>query len=70
VPVADGRPTTLLECMPANGGKTSMAQFVTTTQVARPWVALVGIHLTDPTDAVFAGLEVAMTVLTAWAGPH
>jgi hypothetical protein len=33
---ADGRHITLLECRPANGGKTTIAQVMTTTQVARP----------------------------------
>lgn len=64
---ADGRPVTLLECMPANGGKTVIAQVMTTTQVTRPRIALIGVHLDDPCDAAFDGLEVAMTGLTTWA---
>ncbi len=64
---ADGREITLLDCMPANGGKTVIAQVATTTQVTRPRVALIGVHLADASDEVFAGQEVSMTGLTPWA---
>ena len=64
---ADGREVTLLDCMPAEGGKTVIAQTSTTTQVSRPRVAMVGVHLADAADAVFAGMEVSITGLTPWA---
>jgi hypothetical protein len=64
---ADGREVTLLDCMPANGGHTVIAQVITTTQVTRPRVALIGLHLADASDAVFDGLEVSITGLTPWA---
>ena len=63
---ANGREITLLECMPATGGQTTMAQVRTTTQVVRPRVALVGIRLDDPREEVFDGLETSMTGLTAF----
>lgn len=67
---ADGRQITLLDTHPANGGDTFTvtAQLQTTFQVARPLVAMVGIHLADAADAVFHGLRVEMTGLTAFAG--
>ena len=61
---ADGREVTLLDCMPAEGGKTVIAQTSTTTQVSRPRVAMVGVHLADAADAVFVGMEVSITGLT------
>lgn len=64
---ADGREVTLLDCMPAEGGKTVIAQTSTTTQVSRPRIAILGVHLADGADAVFAGMEVAVTGLTPWA---
>jgi hypothetical protein len=64
---ANGREITLLESAPANGGHTTMAQVVTTTQVVQPRVALVGIRLNDPREEVFDGLKTSMTLLTAWA---
>lgn len=65
---ADGRRVTLLEVNPDNGGHTVWAEIQTTFEVARPRVALVGIHLADAAQAVFNGLEVEMTGLTAFAG--
>jgi hypothetical protein len=64
---ANGREITLLESLPANGGRTTIAQVMTTTQVVRPRVALVGIRLDDPSQEVFDGLKTSMTGLTAWA---
>lgn len=64
---ANGREITLLEVSPANGGKRTMAQVITTTQVVQPRVALVGIRLDDPGDEVFDGLNTSMTGLTALA---
>jgi hypothetical protein len=64
---ANGREITLLESLPANGGRTTMAQVVTTTQVVRPRVALVGIRLDDPRQEVFDGQKTSMTGLTALA---
>lgn len=65
---ADGRRITLLEVNPANGGHTVWAELHTTFEVARPRVAMVGIHLEDAAEALFNGLEVEMTGLTAFAG--
>jgi hypothetical protein len=65
---ADGRRITLLEINPANGGHTVTAELRTTFEVARPGVAMVGIHLADAAEAVFHGLSVEMTGLTAFAG--
>ncbi len=64
---ANGREITLLESIPANGGHTTMAQVVTTTQVVQPRVALVGIRLNEPREEVFDGLKTGMTGLTTWA---
>lgn len=64
---ADGRQVTLLECQPANGGTMTLAQVITTTQVFRTGVALIGVHLSDESDAVFNGLDTAVTGLTPWA---
>jgi hypothetical protein len=65
---ADGRQITLLDTYPANGGHTVIAQVQTTFEVAKPSVAMVGIHLEDDTEAVFNGLAVEMTGLTTFAG--
>jgi hypothetical protein len=65
---ADGRRITLLEINPANGGHTVIAELRTTFEVARPGVAMVGIHLADAEEAVFHGLSVELTGLTAFAG--
>lgn len=64
---ANGREITLIESLPAQGGQTTMAQVVTTTQVVRPRVALVGVRLDDPRQEIFDGLKTSMTGLTAWA---
>jgi hypothetical protein len=63
----NGREITLLESVPTNGGHTTIAQVMTTTQVVRPRVALLGIRLDDPREEVFDGLEASMTGLTAFA---
>jgi len=63
---ADGRHVTLVECQPANGGKTTMGQQHTVVEVFRPSVVLVGIHLESAEDEVFDGIEVEMANLTAW----
>jgi hypothetical protein len=65
---ADGRQVTLLDCSQANGGKMVIAQTMTSTQMLRASVALVGIHLDSSGDEVFDGFEVSMSGLTAWAG--
>jgi hypothetical protein len=64
---ASGREITLLESIPANGGHTTMAQVITTTQVVQPRVALVGVRLNHPLEEVFDGLKTSMTGLTAFA---
>jgi hypothetical protein len=64
---AAGRHITLIESMPANGGQTTMAQVITTTQVVRPRIALVGVHLDEPDQPVFDGLQASLSGLTAWA---
>lgn len=53
--------------MPANGGRTTIAQVVTTTQVVRPRVALIGVHLDEPDQPVFDGMQASLTGLTEWA---
>lgn len=64
---ANGRQITLVECMPANGGQITIAQVMTTTEVFRPRVALVGVHLESPDQPIFDGFEASLTGLTAWA---
>lgn len=64
---AAGRHITLIESMPANGGRTTIAQVISTTQVVRPRVALIGVHLDDPNQPVFDGMFASLTGLTAWA---
>jgi ApeA N-terminal domain 1 len=68
---ADGRQITLLDINPPNNSPSTVtvtAQLQTTYQVARPLVAMVGIHLADTADAAFNGLTVEMTGLAAFAG--
>lgn len=64
---ADGRHITLIDSMPANGGKTVIAQAITTTQVVRPAVVVIGVHLETPNEPIFDGMESAISGLTAWA---
>lgn len=64
---ADGRYITLIDSMPANGGKTVIAQAITITQVVRPAVVVVGVHLEAPDESIFDGMETAISGLTAWA---
>ncbi|MDW5614230.1 MULTISPECIES: HEPN domain-containing protein [Mycolicibacterium] len=64
---ANGRHVTLIECTQANGGQITIAQVMTTTEVFRPRIALVGVHLDQPDDAIFDGFQTSLTGLTAWA---
>lgn len=64
---ADGKQVTLLSCSPTNGGAITIAQVMTTTQVARVRVALIGVHLADANEELFDGLKVTITGLTPWA---
>ncbi|WP_338891914.1 hypothetical protein [Rhodococcus sovatensis] len=63
---ADGRPVTLLNCQPMNGGKITWGQLHTVVEVGRPTVILVGIHLAAGDDVGFNGIEVELSNLTAW----
>ena len=63
---ADGRHVTLLECLPANGGKITMGEQHTVVEVFRPSVVLVGVHLESEDDQAFDGLQVELANLTAW----
>lgn len=53
--------------MPASGGQITIAQVMTTIDVFRPRIALVGVHLDQPEDPIFDGLQTSLTGLTSWA---
>lgn len=63
---ADGRHVTLLECVPANGGKITIGEQHTVVEVFRSRVVLVGVHLESEEDRAFDGLQVELANLTAW----
>lgn len=64
---ADGRAITLLDCSPDNGGKITIAQFHSVTEVMRPQVALVGVHLETRDQPVFKSIEYSVSNLTVWS---
>lgn len=63
---ADGRHVTLLECLPANGGKITIGEQHTVVEVFRSRVVLVGVHLESEDEQAFDGLQVELANLTAW----
>ncbi|MDF2584406.1 MAG: hypothetical protein K0R33_3049, partial [Mycobacterium sp.] len=54
---AEGQHITLIEPGVANGGAITMAQAITITQVLRPQVALIGVHLDQVDQPVFDGMR-------------
>lgn len=62
---ACGRQITLLRSWTGQS-QTSFSQYVTEVQVLKPQAVIVGLHLDDPDEAFFDGIEVEIDNLTAW----